>query len=147
MLFRSEISLRTSTATRTGTPDLSAINWFRIYATKSGSITTRIDDIRLGPEDLFSGLPNTNLKDGKSLGIYPNPHKTGKLLLELDGFDNGTDIQIQIYNISGDVVFLEKMGYNSSRNVIVLPQTLPESIYFVSVETDKLRLVEKLIRY
>ncbi len=30
-----------------GTPDMDALNWFKIYHVKSGSITTRIDDIKL----------------------------------------------------------------------------------------------------
>jgi len=29
-----------------GTPDLNAINWFRIYRSKSGAVTARIDDIK-----------------------------------------------------------------------------------------------------
>lgn len=32
-----------------GTPDLNAINWIRIYHSKTGSITTRIDDFRIIP--------------------------------------------------------------------------------------------------
>jgi hypothetical protein len=142
-----QITLKTSTASKTGDPDLTGINWFRIYATKTGSITIRIDDIRLGPENLFSGLKNAYDKNGISIRMYPNPHKTGKLFLGLKGFDDGTDIQIKIYNIKGEVVFQQKMMYSTSRSEIILPHTLFESIYIVSVETDKLKLVEKLIRY
>jgi len=41
------VQLNTSTATKIGTPNLGAINWFRIYGLKTGSVTTRIDDIGL----------------------------------------------------------------------------------------------------
>jgi hypothetical protein len=41
------VQLNTSTATKIGTPNLGAINWFRIYGLKNGSVTTRIDDIGL----------------------------------------------------------------------------------------------------
>ena len=41
------VILNTSTATKIGTPNLGAINWFRIYGLKTGSVTTRIDDIGL----------------------------------------------------------------------------------------------------
>ena len=32
-----------------GTPNLTAINWLRVYHAKTGSVTTRIDDIRIIP--------------------------------------------------------------------------------------------------
>lgn len=142
-----EITLKTSTASKTGDPDLSGINWFRIYATKSGSVTIRIDDIRLGPENLFSGLRNAHGNNGISIRMYPNPHKTGKLFLDISGVDYGADIHIKVFNIKGEVIFKEKMRYSNSHPEIILPHTLLESIYLVSVETDKLKLVEKLIRY
>ncbi|MEQ9304975.1 MAG: hypothetical protein RJQ14_13785 [Marinoscillum sp.] len=42
------VSLDVSAAGTTGgTPDLNAINWFRIYNSKSGSVTNRIDAIEL----------------------------------------------------------------------------------------------------
>jgi hypothetical protein len=41
------VQLNTSTATKIGNPNLGAINWFRIYGLKNGSVTTRIDDIGL----------------------------------------------------------------------------------------------------
>jgi hypothetical protein len=141
-----ELSLRTSTASRTGTTNLAAINWFRIYATKSGSITTRIDDIRMGPDELFSGINQINTKNGMSFRLFPNPYKSGNLTFNLSGFENERSIRIKIYNISGEPVFMKEMHYSSSRKEIELPRNLPESIYLVSVETDKWRLVEKLIR-
>ena len=43
-----EISLNVSDAEITGgMPDLNAINWFRVYNDKSGSLTTRIDGIKI----------------------------------------------------------------------------------------------------
>jgi hypothetical protein len=41
------VQLNTSTATKIGNPNLGAINRFRIYGLKNGSVTTRIDDIGL----------------------------------------------------------------------------------------------------
>lgn len=142
-----EISLKTSAASKTGTPDLTAINWFRIYATKSGSITTRVDDIQMGPENLFSGLDNINDKNDISISIYPNPHKSGKLFLSLNGIDQGTELDVKIFNINGEVIFKKEVLYSSLLSEIDIPHTLLESIYFVSVETDKMKLVEKLVLY
>lgn len=41
------VSLKTSEANTIGSPNLSAINWFRIYHKKTGTITTRLDAIQL----------------------------------------------------------------------------------------------------
>jgi hypothetical protein len=41
------ISLKTSEAGVMGSPDLRAINWFRIYHRKTGQVTTRLDGIQL----------------------------------------------------------------------------------------------------
>jgi arylsulfatase A-like enzyme len=41
------IKLKTSEANIMGSPDLGAINWFRIYRKKTGPVTTRLDAIQL----------------------------------------------------------------------------------------------------
>ena len=41
------LNLKISDAGKKGNPDLSAINWFRIYDKKSGPITSRIDGIKI----------------------------------------------------------------------------------------------------
>lgn len=41
------VVLKTSEAGSMGSPDLSAINWFRIYRRKTGEVTTRIDALQL----------------------------------------------------------------------------------------------------
>lgn len=61
------INLKISDATVVGSPNLKAINWFRIYSMKSGSITTRVDGIELidpaaGPR--FSLTINNGSGDG-----------------------------------------------------------------------------------
>jgi arylsulfatase A-like enzyme len=64
------ITLKTSEANKLGNPNLSAINWFRIYRFKSGPVTTRIDAIQL--IDPTVGPLYTLLVDGGSgAGNYP----------------------------------------------------------------------------
>ena len=41
-----ELVLPISSATKSGSPDLNAINFFRVYQDLSASITAKIDDIR-----------------------------------------------------------------------------------------------------
>ena len=64
------ITLKTSEANKSGSPNLGAINWFRIYRFKSGPVTTRIDAIQL--IDPTVGPLYTLLVDGGSgAGNYP----------------------------------------------------------------------------
>lgn len=64
------ITLKISDASKMGNPDLNAINWFRLYNTKSGSVTTRIDEIQL--LDFNASVPKYELQvnDGTGAGSY-----------------------------------------------------------------------------
>jgi hypothetical protein len=64
------ISLPMNQANITGeAPDLGAINWFRIYDFKSGSITTRIDAIEIVDPDAGAKYPLT-IRQGAGDGSY-----------------------------------------------------------------------------
>ncbi len=52
-----------------GAPDLSAINWFRIYNFKSGSVTTRIDAIEIVDPNAGTKYPLT-IRNGEGDGSY-----------------------------------------------------------------------------
>jgi hypothetical protein len=64
------ITLHVSEATVTGTPDLDAINWFSITGEKTGSVTSRIDEIQLF--DRYSGQTKYELvvHNGSGSGRY-----------------------------------------------------------------------------
>ncbi len=65
------ISLKTSEASVIGTPNLRAINWFRIYHKKTGTVTTRLDAIQVidpTAEPLYTLLIN----NGSGGGAYAN---------------------------------------------------------------------------
>lgn len=64
------ISLKFSEAGITeGEPDLSAINWFRLYDSKSGSVTTRIDAIEIIDPNGGVRFPLT-VKNGSGDGMF-----------------------------------------------------------------------------
>jgi arylsulfatase A-like enzyme len=64
------LTLKTSEANKMGSPDLAAINWFRLYRKKTGEVTTRIDAIKL--IDTNVGPLYTLLVDGgQGGGNYP----------------------------------------------------------------------------
>jgi len=81
------ISLKTSEASVMGSPDLSAINWFRIYRKKTGPVTTRLDGIQLidptvGPVYTLlvnSGRGGGTYFEGEELTITANPMFDGRV--------------------------------------------------------------------
>ena len=143
-----QILLRISNATNVGTPNLSAINWFRIYDTKSASITTRIDALQLGPENLLSGvneLNNSSLgNNGKSVKCYPNPTNKRKLYVDLFGFEQEKDVLLSITELNGKLV-LKKQLFNPKKVDLDLSDTLKSSVYLVSIEYGKTKISNKLI--
>jgi arylsulfatase A-like enzyme len=67
------ISLKTSEASKMGSPDLGAINWFRLYRQKTAEVSSRIDAIQLIDPEI--GPLYTLLIDGGSGGgNYPEEH-------------------------------------------------------------------------
>lgn len=70
------ITLKTSEAGKIGSPDLGAINWFRIYRFKSGPVTSRIDAIQLIDTEV-GPLYTLLVEDGDGGGNYPEGHQVG----------------------------------------------------------------------
>lgn len=143
-----QISLRISNAINVGTPNLSAINWFRIYDTKSASITTRIDALQLGPENLLSGVNELNNSsfgnNGKLVNIYPNPTNKRKLSVDLFGFEQVNDVLLCITELNGKLV-LKKQLFNPKKVELYLSNSLKSSVYLISVEYGKTIISNKLI--
>ena len=139
------ISLEMSKASKIGTPDLAAINWFRIYS--SGKVVgvnskTRVDAIQLGTNSLSS--INTTNANNKSFIIYPNPLTKGTLSIEMAGFQNVRNVHVKIANILGQTVFQKRVN-NTDRLEINTLKMLKESIYFVTVESGESKITQKLV--
>ncbi|GEM_PF-278509 len=64
------ITLKTSEANKMGSPDLHAINWFRIYHTKNGTMTTRLDAVQLIDPNI-GPLYTLLVEGGSGGGNYP----------------------------------------------------------------------------
>ncbi|NDP20549.1 MAG: T9SS type A sorting domain-containing protein [Paludibacter sp.] len=144
------ISLNIADANQIGTPNLSAINWFRLYNSKSASITTRLDAIQVGPNlpQFVKGINKGNdfLSEptGKSVNIYPNPFKQGKLSVEIAGFEDMDNVVIKITNLLGQTIYQEMLP-NKTHLELNLPGKLNESVYFISVESGDTKVVKKLV--
>lgn len=81
------VVLKTSEAGVLGNPDLSAINWFRIYRKKTGNVVTRLDGIQLIDPDVGpvytlivnDGTGNGSYFESEQVSITANPGFNGKL--------------------------------------------------------------------
>ncbi|PQB07692.1 hypothetical protein BST83_11385 [Polaribacter filamentus] len=110
-----EISLNISDANVTGgTPDLGAINWFRIYRSKNGSTTTRVDGIQLQNGGSSSKTAKSKLKNNAELSrinLYPNPAK-GFVNIDLNGYQT-KNIHIRLYDITGKKIIDQEISGKS----------------------------------
>jgi uncharacterized protein YjdB len=135
------VTLRFSTAGITGgTPDLSAINWFRIYREKGASVTTKIDQIIVD-----GSLLNTDtniLLSGVS--VFPNPLKEDKLTIKVDGVNTSEIFKLTISNLQGQVVYQTNF---SGKNFIEINTAglLKSAVYLVSVQSGQKISITKLI--
>jgi len=140
-----QITLDISKASKIGTPDLTAINWFRIYSsgkTAGVNVTTRVDAIQV-ESNLFSAI-NSIKKDEKSVNIYPNPLTKSALSIDVAGFRDMSNVQVKIVNFLGQTVY-QKATDNKAHIEIDTSGILKESIYFVSVEGEQSTVTQKLI--
>ena len=135
------VTLPFSTAAITGgTPDLSAINWFRIYRTKTASVTTKIDQIII-VDGTLSTESNIFLS---GVSVFPNPLKQGKLTIKVDGANTSEIFKVTISNLQGQVVYQTNF---SGKNFIEINTAglLKSAVYLVSVESGQKISTTKLI--
>ena len=135
------VTLPFSTATITGgTPDLSAINWFRIYRTKTASVNTKIDQIIIVDSALST---DTNiLLSGVS--VFPNPLKQDKLTIKVDSANTSEIFKVTISNLQGQIVYQTNF---SGKNFIEINTAglLKSAVYLVSVQSGQKISTTKLI--
>jgi len=134
------VTLPFSTAGITGgTPDLSAINWFRIYRTKTASVTTKIDQI------IVDGTLNTDTNIFLSgVSVFPNPLKEDKLTIKVDGANTSEIFKVTISNLQGQVVYQTTI---SGKNFFEIntASLLKSAVYLVSVQSGQKISTTKLI--
>jgi hypothetical protein len=138
------IQLNTADASITGgTPNLSAINWFRIYGVKTGSITTRIDAIQLLGN---STLSTDSFNEENSLTIYPNPADS-EVYINFS-LPEPSDVGISIINFTGQIVLQnsdKKKLDSGSHTIKVALNTLSKGVYLARININNRVFVRKVI--
>ena len=139
------INLKISSAgTSGGTPNFEAITWFRIYHTKTGEITTKIDAIEI------SGITNQTTptaiheinSNENSFQIFPNPlPKESMLTIKVKDTEFSA---IKIMNLNGQVVYSTDFHGATSYN-LHLNQILKSGLYIISLSSKETKVTRKLI--
>ncbi len=136
------IQLKTAYASITGVaPNLSAINWFRIYGVKTGSITTRIDAIQL-----LGNSTTDNFNEENSLTIYPNPADS-EVYINFS-IPEPSDVGFSIINYMGQLVLQnsdKKKLDSGSHTIKVLVESLSKGVYLARININNRVFVKKVI--
>ena len=137
------VQLNTSDAGKIGNPDLSAINWFRLYRFKTGSVTTRIDAIQL----LGDNLSTTDFDINKSFSLYPNPAKTEVNIAFT--IQKSSTVSITLVNIMGQVVSenINNQRLHLGQHTLQIPLNMLNSgIYFARININDTVFTKKILK-
>tara|TARA_B100000809_G_scaffold127796_2_gene125928 strand:- start:285 stop:2255 length:1971 start_codon:yes stop_codon:yes gene_type:complete len=137
------IQLDVKNANKSGNPDLSAINWFRIYRFKSGSVTTRLDGIQLIGEN---SLGINDIVIEKSLKISPNPADS-EIYVSFT-ISNSATVSIVLTNMKGQVILQKNdiKELNPGTHKLKIPiDTINSGIYLAVIKIDTTVFTKKII--
>jgi hypothetical protein len=136
-----QVNLRMSASTKVGVCDLNAINWFRIYDSKSGSITTRIDAL-----EVYNADANA-VKDLKfneiDVSIYPNPVQN-QLNLKFAN-SNFETIDLQMFDASGRTVLKVADILSKGSEYKVDVSKMNNGIYLLKLNTSGKTITKRIL--
>lgn len=131
------ITLPFNTAGVVGTPDLSAINWFRVYHVKTASITTRIDQIIID-----SSISNSLAEISNDMvGIFQSQNR---LIIMTGHNDFWNNAEVTITNLHGQTVYRDRMENNKILEINT-SGLLKTSIYLVSLKSGQSIVTKKIV--
>jgi hypothetical protein len=139
------IRLRFSDARITGgTPDKSRLNWFRLYRSKSSTVVSRIDDIKLTGTSSRAAAPMQNNSISSLHKVFPNPSNNGELNLLLNVNQGERNATISIKNVLGQNVYTQEINnLQEGTNQRSLELSLTPAMYFIEIKTNERKQVIK----
>jgi len=87
------------------------------------------------------GLINDIFENNTHVKIFPQPAKSN-LIIETNGFSKCSDIDLNIYDSSGSLVF--EAVKNQKRNVILDVSNFRSGIYYVRLSCQNIQINTKL---
>jgi len=82
--------------------------------------------------------------DDKTFNIFPNPLTSNSLSINMHGFSDMRNVQVEIVNIMGQTVFKKAVDYTTSLKVDT-SGLLNESVYLVTIAGGQSKIAKKLI--
>ena len=84
------------------------------------------------------------IDDIQSINLFPNPTKD---LATLDmAFSKTVDVQVQVINVMGQILFETSIGKTMEEKVELNLENYPDGMYFVRVKVDSQTIVKKLMK-
>ena len=137
------IRLNTSDAGKIGNPDLSAINWFRLYRFKTGSITNRVDAIEL----LGGTLSIDDFDASTSFSISPNPaHNEVNLAFTLK---QTSTVSVNLLNVMGQTILqnVHKQRLNAGKHSLKIPlEMLSSRVYIAKIKINDHVITKRIFK-
>jgi uncharacterized protein YjdB len=124
------ITLAFSTANVIGTPDVSAINWFRLYRVKTGSVTSRIDNIEISN---LTALNKTLLNENE-MYIYPNPVKNQLNIKSINS--NSKICDIALTDLNGSLLIRQSINWGNAFEYQLDVSTLNAGLYLLRISSE-----------
>jgi hypothetical protein len=81
----------------------------------------------------ITSISESNQNAKFNVSVYPNPSINGEIVLNFSGNANSKQVEIQIYNIVGNLISSDKIQIS---NKVVLQKQLESGIYIMSVLKD-----------
>jgi hypothetical protein len=128
------IQLPISGANRMGAPNLSAINWFRLYRFKNGAVTTRLDGIQLIGENALSV---SDFEKKTKLRLYPVP-ANDVLNINLD-LQESSHVSLVLLDVFGHMIninFSNKIMAPGNNNIDLPISQLKSGSYFLKININ-----------
>lgn len=134
------IDLKMSASTKAGICDLNAINWFRIYDSKSGSITTRIDAIEVYNTEL-SAVNKLKFNEDEIV-VYPNPAQD-QLNIKLIN-NNAGNLNLTLFDISGKALITKTANSANAFDYQLDVSSLNSGLYLLRITSEKQTITRKI---
>ena len=136
------IRLNTSDAGKIGNPDLSAINWFRLYRFKTGSVTNRVDAI-----ELLGGTLSIDDFDASTLfSIYYPAHNKVNLAFTLK---QPSTVSVNLMNVMGQTILqnIHKQRLNAGKHSFKIPlEMLSSGVYIAKIKINDHVITKRIFK-
>jgi hypothetical protein len=129
-----------------GSPNPSAINWFRIYSHKSKTVKSIIDGIKIVSNNTPTSL--TTFRHGTPgqllVKVYPNRVTDNVLHVKIDP-TLGSDSRVELYDSTGLLVMAHTIRQGVTHE-IYLNDSMKPGFYFVKVIIENTVYYQKIIK-